>query len=99
MISIKESGTFKEIDIMLGDQKIGSAEVNTKTHELTRLQIYEPYRGKGYGKFAVSELITKYNIRHLEVRADNERAKALYEKFGFKVGDPTFYKMEVRNEH
>lgn len=99
MISIKESGTFKEIDIMLGDQKIGSAEVNTDTHELTMLRLYEDYQNKGYGKYAMLELMKRYRIKRIDVRADNERAKKLYGKFGFEITEPSYYKMEISSEN
>lgn len=93
MINIKENELYQEIELFHGQIKIGEAEVELKSHMITKLIIFEPYRNKGFGTEAVKMLTEKYNLNNLWVKADNEHAIYIYEKNGFKVKKPTMYEM------
>lgn len=49
MIRLEENELYQELAIYHGNIKIGEAEVEIKGKMLSRLVIYEPYQGKGYG--------------------------------------------------
>lgn len=55
-----------------------------------RLMIDEKFQGKGYGKEAMKKLIahiqedTRHNVIYLSFEPENNLAKDLYEKLGFK---------------
>ena len=93
--------TFKEeqkaiyIGIYADDIKIGHAWIDTINQHLEGFEIYEPYQNKGYGQVALKRIIDEYHITRLEVKTDNERAKHIYEKFGFKYVEPKYYQMEL----
>ena len=95
MIEIKENELYQEIELFDGNQKIGEAEVEIKGKMLSRLVIYEPYRGKGYGTKIVKTLKDKYSCDYLWVNADNDKAIHVYKKCGFKIVKPTMYLMEA----
>lgn len=87
-ISIEEKETFIEVDIKLGDMKIGEAEINPKTKELCRFYIFEPCQNKGYGKEALKKIMETYEITNLCVRTKNERAWHVYQNAGFSYSEP-----------
>lgn len=93
-IDTKVEDIYYEIDITLGEKKIGHATVAFKKKELSNFEIYEPFQNKGYGTQALEQLIMLYGIKRLEVRNDNEIAKHLYQKMGFRFADtPTYHTM------
>ena len=66
---------------------------------LTFMAVFPTYQRRGLGKFLLSELIKRskslqINHIHLEVKNNNEPAKALYMSMGFKSTGirPNFYK-------
>tara|TARA_B100000579_G_C22335745_1_gene622586 strand:- start:116 stop:583 length:468 start_codon:yes stop_codon:yes gene_type:complete len=66
---------------------------------VTFIAVHPSYRRKGLGKFLLSDLIERSKLLqkkhiYLEVKDNNESAKAFYESMGFKtVGNrPNFYK-------
>lgn len=57
---------------------------------ITNIAVKKSERGRGFGKFLMSMLISKareVGIKHmtLEVKATNEVAKNMYSEFGFRV--------------
>lgn len=94
-ISYKKNEIYQEIDIFNNNIKIGEAEVDINNKMLSRLNIYEPYKNKGYGQQIVRALIDAYNIDNLWVNADNNIAIHVYEKCGFVIKKPTMYLMEM----
>ena len=92
-IIIKEADLYQEIELFVGEEKIGEAEVSLKDKMLSRLSIYPPYQNKGYGSRAVDILNRKYGCDCLWVRSDNERAIHVYEKNGYKIDKATMYMM------
>jgi len=58
--------------------------------QITFLAVHPFYRRKGLGKFVLSELIKRSKLLqtnhiHLEVKNNNEPAKAFYKSMGFKT--------------
>lgn len=53
------------------------------------LQIYEQYRGQGYGNLMIAEIVQMYKTIKLPlalcVLVDNAPALHLYQKYGFKI--------------
>lgn len=96
MIKIKENELYQELELYIGDQKIGEAEISIKENMLSRLCIFPPYQNKGYGTEVVKMLTEKYNLDNLWVNSDNERAIHTYEKNGYKIAEPTMYLMEKK---
>ena len=47
MIELKENEVYLEVSIMADGIHIGEAEVELKSHMISRLVIYEPYQNKG----------------------------------------------------
>ena len=92
-IEYKENELYREIELFHDGVKIGEAEVDVNGKMLSRLNIYEPYQGKGYGTEVVRELTEKYGLIDLWVNADNARAIHVYEKCGYKIEKPTMFKM------
>ena len=99
IIAVEEDGTIVgDGSLELGVRRIShSAELG--------ISVCKAYWGKGVGSTIMNMLIQEAKDRgitkiNLKVRADNERAKALYKKFGFvkegyftrmlKVGDEYF---------
>lgn len=95
MIKIRENELYQEVSLFVDDVHIGEAEVDIKGKMISRLNIYEPYRDRGYGTEVVKMLTEKYGCECLWVEAKNERAIHVYEKCGFKKVKPTMYLMEV----
>jgi RimJ/RimL family protein N-acetyltransferase len=94
-VRIKENELYQEVELFIGDTKVGEAEIEVTKRMLSRFVIYEPYQNKGYGTRILNELMRMYMLTNLWVEADNDRAIHVYEKFGFKKVEPTMYKMEV----
>lgn len=93
-MTYKENELYREIEIFLGDTKIGEAEIEIKGKMLSRLVIYEPYQNKGIGTKVVDDLTKEYGLTNLWVNADNERAIHVYKKNGYRKVTPTMYLME-----
>lgn len=58
--------------------------------DIVNIAVHPACRKKGYGKMLLSALINEARnmgvvLLHLEVRASNISARALYEKFGFSI--------------
>ena len=97
-MKIKENELYQEIELFNDSGiKVGEAEVDIKGKMLSRLTIFPRYRGLGYGTRSVKDLIEKYGIDVLWVKADNPAAIRVYEKCGFIKTEPTMYEM-VREE-
>ena len=94
-VRINENELYQEVELFIGDTKVGEAEIEVTKRMLSRFVIYEPYQNKGYGTRILNELMRMYMLTNLWVNADNDRAIHLYEKFGFKIIKPTMYLMEV----
>jgi RimJ/RimL family protein N-acetyltransferase len=92
-IEYKVNELYREIELFHDGIKIGEAEVDVNGKMLSRLNIYEPYQGKGYGTEVVRELTERYGLIDLWVNADNARAIHVYEKCGYNVKEPTMYRM------
>ena len=97
-MTYKENELYREIEIFLGDTKVGEAEVDLKNKMLSRLSIYEPYQNKQIGTQVVADLTKEYGLTNLWVNADNERAIHVYEKCGYRKVKPTMYLMERSEE-
>lgn len=97
MIDLKENEVYLEISIMADGIHIGEAEVELKSHMISKLVIYEPYQNKGYGTEVVRMLTDCYGCNCLWVKAENDRAIHVYEKCGYKKSYPTMYLMETHD--
>ena len=95
-MELKVTDTFIEIDILVDGRKVGYAEVEPNKKELTRLEIWEPYQGIGYGKQAVDMLISTYGIDNLWVKSDNDVAMHVYKKAGFEPAGERMYEMKLK---
>lgn len=95
-LTYKINELYRELELFNGNTEIGEAEVDIEGKMLSRLTIYEPYQGNGYGTEIVKKLCAEYGITCLWVNADNNRAIHVYEKCGFKKTKPTMYLMERR---
>lgn len=96
-IIIRETETFKEYEIMCGDEIIGTAEIKFPEMTLNNFFIYPQYRNKGYGQKAIEQFIKDFGITNLWVNVENEIARHIYEKSGFVVDDtPKYISMKVK---
>jgi len=96
-IAIKETEVYKEFDILLDGQVIGSAEIKYPEMTLNNFNILPQYQGKGYGQRAIKQFIDEFGITNLWVSPDNEIAKHIYEKNGFEIDDkPLFVAMRLK---
>lgn len=93
-MTYKENELYREIEIFLGDTKVGEAEIELTKKMLSRLSIYEPYQNKHIGTQVVADLTKEYGLTNLWVEPDNERAIHVYTKSGYKITKPTMYLME-----
>ena len=90
----KENELYQEIEIFDNfGTKVGEAEVDIKGKMLSRLTIFEPFRGRGYGEKTVGDLTNRFGLDVLWVNADNDIAINLYRKCGYHIAEPTMYKM------
>lgn len=94
MLELKEKELYQEIDIVVDGVKIGTAEVELNSKMLSRLDIGEGCRDKGYGTKVVQMLNEKYGCNCLWVNADNDRAIHVYKKCGYMMDKPTMYLMK-----
>ena len=94
IINLKENELYQEIELFVGDEKIGEAEIEIKGKMLSRLNIFPPYQNKGYGTRIVNMLNEKYGCDVLWVNADNKKAIHTYEKNGYFLSNPTMYLMK-----
>lgn len=98
-ISIKETEVYKEFDILLDGEVIGSAEIKYPDMTLNNFNILPQYRSKGYGQKAIRQFIDDFGITNLWVTPENEIAKHIYEKNGFVVDDsPIFIAMRLKGD-
>ena len=91
-VRIKENELYQEVELFIGNTKVGEAEIEVTKHMLSRFVIYEPYQNKGYGRQALG-LILDF-IRSAPARQakyvwlcyglDNVVARKLYASIGFK---------------
>ncbi len=93
-MKIEKTETFIEHDIIVNSIRVGTVELCPERNELARLIIFEPYQNKGYGTEVVKKLIAQ-GYKSLWVRSDNPRAIHVYEKCGFKKGEPKMFEMVV----
>ena len=96
-VTIKQTSSFIDNDIIVNDLVIGKVRLNPEEHEIVQLNIYEPYQNKGYGTQIVKLLISEgYNC--LWVTSDNLRAIHTYEKCGFVRGESSMFEMRYKGE-
>lgn len=93
-VELKKTETFVEHDIMVGDVKVGTVETCPERMEICRLEVFEPYRNKGYGTAVVKRLASE-GYTSLWVRSDNPRAIHVYEKCGFEKHGETMFEMNL----
>lgn len=93
---IQKTETFIEHDIFVDDIKVGTVELCPERHEISRLEIFEPYQNKGYGTQVVTQLVEQ-GYTSLFVRSDNEKALHIYQKCGFVKGDIYMFNMNIIN--
>ena len=100
IINLKENELYQEVELFVNGEKIGEAEIEIKGKMLSKLNIFPPYKNKGYGTQIVNMLNEKYGCEVLWVNADNKMAIHTYEKNGYSISKPTMYLMErsVQNE-
>lgn len=92
-MDIKRNEIYQELEFFQDGAKIGEAEVNLRAQELSRFIIYEPYQNQGYGTQILQQLVKDYDLKTLVVKADNRRARHVYEKCGFKISEVAYYTM------
>ena len=94
-MQISKTETFIEHDITVDGTKVGIVELCPERREISRLEIFEPYRNKGYGTEAVKALI-KNGYTSLWVSSDNYPAQHVYKKCGFVKGKTHMYEMTYK---
>jgi predicted GNAT family acetyltransferase len=96
-VTIKEVETFKQFDILLNEEVIGSAEIKYPDMTLNNFFIYPEYRNKGYGQKALKDFIKNFGITNLWVNPSNEAAKHIYQKLGFVLDEsPNYVAMRLK---
>ena len=95
MIDIKPTETFIEHDIVRNGTVIGNVELCPERHEISRLNLFEPYQNKGLGTIVVNRLVQE-GYTSLWVRSDNKRAIHVYEKCGFVKGKTYMFEMKIK---
>jgi len=63
---------------------IGIEKVLDEVH-IINMAVHPDYRGQGVGKRLMQNVLNDEDVFFLEVRVSNEKAKSIYEKYGFKV--------------
>jgi len=92
------------------DEVVGWCDVIEKPRDTLRhsgilgMGIVRPYRGRGIGSALMERTLADAKAKgftriELTVRVDNERAKKLYEKFGFSVEGLCRRHMRVHGEY
>lgn len=79
----------KAVDIKFYDKgtQIGEASISaidTNNAFLYNVEVFKPYRGKGYSHDIMKYCLSHYNINELTVESNNKIAINLYKKYGFK---------------
>ena len=98
-ITIKEVEQYKEFDILLDGEIIGSAEIRYPAMTLNNFNIHPQHRGKGYGQSAIKQFVEIFGVTNLWVAPDNENAKHIYEKNGFVTDDnPLYIAMRLKGD-
>lgn len=99
--------TFENDDIVISstnvvanidNNRIGSALIRDYGDGeifLANFIIDEKYRGKGYGKQALKQLIKEFNVNSLTVGVNDDIAKHIYENAGFKIVKEPYYDENV----
>ena len=67
-VRIKENELYQEVELFIGNIKVGEAEVEVTKHMLSRFVIYEPYQNKGYGTAITEAIKALEQISHLTDR-------------------------------
>lgn len=65
---------------------IGVEKILDETH-IINMAVHSDFRGKGVGKRLMQHVLNDEDVFFLEVRASNEVAKSIYQRYGFKVID------------
>lgn len=76
-----------KLDFYDNDDHVGEASISaidTKTGFLYDVEVFKPYRNKGYGSAIVKWCLDNYKVNELTVEKTNTIAIKLYQKFGFK---------------
>ena len=98
-IFIKEIEMYKEFDIMLDGEIIGSAEIKYPDMTLNNFVLYPQYRSKGYGQEIIKRFVADFGVTNLWVSHENEIAKHIYEKNGFVIDDkPKLVAMRLKED-
>lgn len=98
-INLRETETFKEFDILIGEIVIGSAEIKYPDMTLNNFFIYPQFRNKGYGTEAIKQFVEKFGVTNLWVSCENETARHIYEKNGFIVdNEPKCIAMKLKRD-
>jgi ribosomal-protein-alanine N-acetyltransferase len=63
---------------------IGIEKILDETH-IINMAVDPNYRQQGIGKRLMQHVLNDEDVFFLEVRVSNDKAKAIYEKYGFKV--------------
>ena len=113
MLTVKRyDNTYREVDYYpnrKAEKPIGFCSIHikpNKVYEIWSLGLLESFRGQGYGKKMVAELVrlySRYGTVCLYVRANNERAIHIYTQAGFRIcggcgGENGVWKMEYRGQ-
>jgi len=82
---------FKIFTLRVGGKIVGYSVVQTvkPEAEIHWIEIFEPYRGKGFGKKLLGEILkflrlSGFEKLYLEVSERNNTAYGIYKAFGFK---------------
>jgi ribosomal protein S18 acetylase RimI-like enzyme len=93
-----------------GNQVVGWCDVTPKSRPsqahcgMLGMAVIEPYRGRGIGKALLDATLKAARAKgmtrvELTVRADNEKAKRLYESFGFAVEGTCRRHVRIKGEY
>jgi ribosomal-protein-alanine N-acetyltransferase len=63
---------------------IGIEKILDETH-IINMAVHPDYRGQEIGKRLMQHVLNDEDVFFLEVRVSNDKAKSIYEKYGFKV--------------
>jgi ribosomal-protein-alanine N-acetyltransferase len=88
----KDEAVFREDEhkylVARDDSKIagyiGIEKVLDEVH-IINMAVHPDYRGQDVGKRLMQNVLNDEDVFFLEVRISNEKAKSIYEKYGFKV--------------
>lgn len=97
-IEIIEGEQFIELELSVDGIIVGEAAICLTKGVLSKLYIYEPFQNVGYGTRFVQQLTKKFNLKSLNVRANNVKAIHVYEKCGYVLTEPEVYTMEYKGK-